>query len=157
MFVGVSVGVLVAVFVGVLVGVAVGVLVEVFVGVLVGVSVGVLVAVLVGVSVGVSVAAAQAGPLMVFMLNVTAACASARPFRVAPACMLMLVPARMFPIMEESVKISAAEPSLHQTLHASPPTTAESTPVVSVVSGLKIQTPEPVRFRVPFRMKATAQ
>ena len=111
----------------------------------------------VGGSVAVEVGSGAAQPVMVFMLSVTAACARARPFKLAPACILMLVPARMLPIMEELVKISAAEPSLHHTLHASPPVTDEPTAVVSVVSALKIQTPDPTRVRFPVSKKASAQ
>src|SRR5688500_12144381 len=52
------------------------------------------------VPVGVDVAtggAAQTGPVMVFWFSVTAACARTRPFKLAPACISMLVPASMLP------------------------------------------------------------
>src|SRR5687768_9059193 len=113
----------------------------------------------VGPAVGTAVGsgAVQTGPVIVFEFSVTAACARARPFRIAPACMLMLVPARILPIREELVKISAAETSLHHTLHGSPPVTDEPADVVSVAADLKIQTPDPLSVRFPVSMKASAQ
>ena len=112
-------------------------------------------------SVGTDVTAPPPEPhtpvVMVLASNVTAACAKARPFRLAPVCMLMLVPARILPTIEELGKMSAAETSLHQTLHGSPPVTDESADVVSVDADLKIQTPDPLRVRFPVSKKASAQ
>jgi hypothetical protein len=119
--------------------------------VVVGVVVGVVV---VGVVVG---CVAQIGPEMELLSSVTAACARARPFKLAPVCRLMLVPAKMLPMMEELGKMSAAETSLHHTLHGSPPVTDEPADVVSVAADLKIQTPDPLRVRFPVSRKASAQ
>ena len=95
--------------------------------------------------------------VMVLASNVTAACAKARPFKLAPVCMLMLVPARMLPTIEELGKMSAAETSLHHTLQGSPPVTDALAAVVSVDADLKIQTPDPLRVRFPVSRKASAQ
>ena len=155
----VAVGAVVGVAVGVsiddvVVGVAVGPSV---VGVAVGVSVGgAVVGVLVEVAVAVG-AAAQIGPKMLLASNVTAACARARPFKLAPVCRLILVPARMLPMTEELAKRSAAETSLHHTLHGSPPVTDEPADAVSVAADLKIQTPDPLSVRFPVNRKASAQ
>jgi hypothetical protein len=94
---------------------------------------------------------------MALAFNVTAACAKARPFNLAPFCMLMLVPARMLPMIEELAKMSALETSLHHTLQGSPPVTDDPADVVSVAADLKIQTPDPLRVRFPVNKKASAQ
>ncbi len=158
---GVEVSVGVAVGVGEGVGVSVGVAVGVGEGV--GVSVGVAVGVAdgVGVSVGVAVGVGgtkQTGPVMVSVSNVTAPfCAKARPFKLAPAFTVIDVKARMFPMNDVRKSIVAELPTLHHTLHGSPPVTDESGDVMSVDADLKIQGPGPMSARFPDNVKATAQ
>ncbi len=166
-FVGVMVGDGVDVFVGVAVGVGDGVGVSVGVAVGVGEGVGVSVGVAVGVAdgVGVSVGVAvgvggtkQTGPVMVSVSNVTAPfCAKARPFKLAPAFTVIDVKARMFPMNDVRKSIVAELPTLHHTLHGSPPVTDESGDVMSVDADLKIQGPGPMSARFPDNVKATAQ
>ena len=94
--------------------------------------------------------AAQFGPEMVLDCSVTApVCAKARPFKVAPVFMLMDVRAKIFPMNEVVVSRVAELPILHHTLQGSPPVTDEPGEVMRVDTVLKIQTPDPVRFRFP--------
>jgi hypothetical protein len=44
-------------------------------------------------------------------------------------------------------------PTLHHTLHGSPPVTDAPEPKMSVDTVLKIQTPDPVRFKFPAKEK----
>lgn len=100
----------------------------------------------------------QTGPLIVLWSIVTAAWAKARPFRVAPVCKPMLVPARMLPTKVVPVPIVPPETNRHQTLHGSPPVTVELDEVVMVAADLKIQTPDvPLKVRLPVSKKASAQ
>ena len=146
--VGVDVGMVVGV--GVDVGVDVGVGVREAVGVDVVVDVG-------AIAVCVS-SAAQIGPVMVLLCNVTEpVCARARPFKLAPVSRLMDVDARMFPINEVFVPRVAELTSRHHTLHGSPPTTLAVPEVMRVAADLKIQTPDPLRVSVPDNVKASAQ
>ncbi len=154
---GVAVGVGVGVATGVGVGVGTGLAPGPGVGVGVATGVGVGVGVATGVGVGVGVGPEHVGVVIVLVFRVTAACAKARPFNVAPVCMLMLVPARMLPMNEVPGKRSAPVTSLHHTLQGSPPVTEEPTDVVSVAADLKIQTHDPVRVRFPVSRKASAQ
>jgi len=100
----------------------------------------------------------QSGPVIVLWSKVTAACAKALPFKVAPVCIAMLVPDRMLPsrLLFEPI-ILPAETSLHQMLHGSPPVTEEPAAVVSVAADLKIQTPDPLSVRFPVIKNASAQ
>lgn len=113
----------------------------------------------VGVGVGVEVgAAAQLGPVMVFEFSVTVAPAPAktRPFSVAPefrAVVSATLAVTIFPMKVVPEPRVAALPTLHHTLHASPPVTDEPLDVMIVETDLKIQTPEPVRLRFPVRVK----
>ena len=87
--------------------------------------------------------------------NVTAPfCARARPFKFAPLVSVMDAKARIFPLNSEAVPSVAELPTLHHTLHGSPPVTDEPDDVISVESDLKIQTPDdPVRVRFPVSAK----
>ena len=97
-----------------------------------GAGVGVGVGVGLGVAVGVG-AAAQIGPEMVLLFNVTApVCARARPSKLAPLFRLMEVSARIFPMNEVAVSRVAELPTLHHTLHGSPPVTDDWGDVMSV-------------------------
>jgi hypothetical protein len=100
----------------------------------------------------------QVGPVIVLWSRVTAAWAKVRPFKVAPVCMAILVPDRMFPSKElfEPI-ILPAETSLHHTLQGSPPVTVELAEVVRVAADLKIQTPAPLSVRLPVSRNASAQ
>jgi hypothetical protein len=137
-------------------GVAVRVAVDVAVAGCVpgGLAVRVAVGVDVGVDVGVAAGAAQIGPVMVLLSNATwPFCAKTRPFKVAPVFMVMLVSAKTLPRNEVVVSKVAELPILHQTLQGSPPVTDEPGDVMRVDTVLKIQTPEPVRFRFPVKEK----
>lgn len=104
----------------------------------------------------VGVVAAHVGPEIVLASNVTvpAACAKTRPFKVAPVCKAVTpLSAKIFPMNEVVVLRVAELPILHHTLQASPPVTDEPGDVMSVDTVLKIQTPEPVRFRFPLSEK----
>lgn len=99
---------------------------------------------------------AQIGPVMVLESNVTEAADSAknRPFKVALVFMALTpVCEKMFPMTELVVPRVVELPTLHHTLQASPPVTDEPGPKTSVDTVLKIQTPDPVRFRFPAREK----
>ena len=87
--------------------------------------------------------------------NVTAPfCARARPFKFAPLVSVMDANASIFPLNSVAVPSVAELPTLHHTLHGSPPITDEPDAVVSVESDLKIQTPDdPVRVRFPISTK----
>lgn len=102
------------------------------------------------------VAAAHTGPVMVLESSVTvpASCANSRPFKVAPV-FIALTPssAKILPMKEVVVSKVAELPILHQTLQGSPPVTDEPGEVMSVDTVLKIQTPDPVRFRFPLSEK----
>lgn len=105
---------------------------------------------------GVGVAAAHVGPVIVLASSVTvpADCAKTRPFKVAPVCRAVTpLSAKIFPMNEVVVLRVAELPILHHTLQASPPVTDEPGDVMSVETVLKIQTPEPVRFRFPLSEK----
>jgi len=107
---------------------------------------------------GVLVVVAQTGPLIVLWSIVTAAWARARPFKVAPVCKPILVPARILPTKIVLVPIVPPETNRHQTLQGSPPVTVELEEVVSVAADLKIQTPDvPLKVRLPVSKKASAQ
>ena len=164
MLVAVAVGV--TVWVPIVVGVAVGVRVAVAVVVVVGVTVDVRVAVaiavgvfvFVGVRVAVAVGATAQIREMLLVANVTApVCARARPFKLAPVFRPIDVDARIFPMNAVVVSRVAELPTLHHTLHGSPPVTDEPGDVISVDADLKIQTPDPVRVRFPLKVKAVAQ
>ncbi len=101
-------------------------------------------------------AAAQVGPLIVlaFKVTVLAASPTIRPSTVAPAFRAVVpLRAKRFPLNEVVVSRVAELPTLHQMLQASPPVTEEPGEVIIVDTDLKIQTPEPVRFRFPVRVK----
>ena len=116
-----------------------------------------VVEVLVGVRVEV-LATGATQPVMVLESNVTApVCARARPVKVAPVCRAMDVSARIFPMNVEFVPRVAELPTLHHTLHGSPPVTDEPDDVMTVSADLKIQTPDPLRVRFPDSAKETAQ
>src|SRR5450759_2328087 len=86
--------------------------------------------------------------------NVTApVCTRARPFKVAPVFILMDVSAKIFPMNEVVVSSVAKLPILHHTLQGSPPVTDEPGDVMSDDAVLKIQTPDPTRFRFPVSEK----
>jgi hypothetical protein len=70
----------------------------------------------------------------------------------------MLVPDIIFPtnVLFEPIMLPA-ETNRHHTLQASPPVTVELADVVSVEADLKIQTPEPLRVKLPVSRKASAQ
>jgi hypothetical protein len=79
-----------------------------------------------------------------------------RPFKVAPvfrAVTACAFPTKIFPSNEVVVSRVAALPILHHRLQGSPPVTDEPGDVISVVPVLKIQTPDPVRFRFPLSEK----
>jgi hypothetical protein len=76
--------------------------------------------------------------------------AMARPFNVAPLFMVMdAVSVKIFPMNEAVVPRDAEVLILHHTLHGSPPITDEPDPIIRSDPVLKIQTPEPLRVRVP--------
>jgi hypothetical protein len=100
------------------------------------------------------VAGKQPAPEIVLESSVTAPVwARARPFKVAPVFRLMDVRARIFPMKEVVVSRVAELPILHHTLQGSPPVTDEPGDVMRVDTVLKIQTPEPTRFRFPVSEK----
>lgn len=101
----------------------------------------------------------QAGPLvMVLWSRVAAACDNTRPFKLAPVCIATLVPERTLPTMVLlAPKILPAETNRHQTLHESPPVTDDPAAVVKVAADLKIQTPDPLKVKLPVIEKASAQ
>lgn len=100
----------------------------------------------------------QAGPVIVLWSSVTAACESNRPFKVAPVCILRLVPDNILPMIELlEPRILPAETNLHHTLQGSPPVTVELADVVRVAADLNIHTPEPLSVRFPVSKKASAQ
>lgn len=100
--------------------------------------------------------AAHVGPLIVLLSRVTvpASRANTRPSNVAPL-FRAVVPfrARIFPIKDVVVSRVAELPILHHTLHGSPPVTDEPGDVIMVDTVLNIQTPDPVRFRLPLSVK----
>ena len=107
---------------------------------------------------GVLVVVAQTGPLIVLWSSVTAAWAKARPFKVAPVCRARLVPAKILPSKVLLLPmILPAETKRHQMLQGSPPVTVEAAEVVMVEADLNIQTPEPLKVKLPVSMKASAQ
>ena len=65
----------------------------------------------------------------------------------------MSVSAKIFPMNEVVVSSVAELPTLHHTLQGSPPVTDEPGDVIRVDTVLKIQTPDPVRFRFPDNVK----
>jgi hypothetical protein len=149
----VCVGVFVAVDTGVFVDPAGGVLV--CVGVFVAVDTGVFVEVDVGVLVA---GETQFGPLMMFDCSVTAPVwARRRPLIVAPVLRVIEARARMLPWKLVVVSSVAEEPIRHQTLQGFPPVTDEPGEVIRVSEALKIQTPDPLRVRLPLTEKETAQ
>jgi hypothetical protein len=94
------------------------------------------------------------GPVIVFASNVTApVCANARPFNVAPVFNVIEVSARILPMKLVVVSRVAELPILHQTLHGSPPVTDEPGEVISVDAVLNIHTPDPVKFKLPVKVK----
>jgi hypothetical protein len=100
----------------------------------------------------------HSGPVIVLWSRATAAWERSLPFKVAPACILILVPERMLPTRVLFVpRMLPAETSRHQTLHGSPPVTVDAAEVVKVAADLKIQTPEPLRVKFPVSRKASAQ
>jgi hypothetical protein len=163
--VGVGVNIDVGVRVGVVVdvGVCVGVVVDVGVCVGVVVDVGVCVGVVVdvGVCVGVGVfvaAAAQTGRFMVVLFSVTAwFLARSLPLIVEPPSSVIEARANIFPTKVLFVPRVVDVSALHHTSHGSPPATVESEAVMIVDADLKIQTPAPLRFRVPLTWKLSAQ
>ena len=95
---------------------------------------------------------------MILVSNVTApVCAIARPFKVAPPFKVMDSSARIFPLNAVVVPRVAELPTLHHTLQGSPPVTDEFVDVTSVDADLKIQTPDPVRFRFPVSKKLPSE
>jgi hypothetical protein len=114
--------------------------------------------ILVTVSWGATGGIVHVGPEIVLVSKVTAPfCAKARPFRVAPVFMVIEVSAKIFPINELVVPRVAELPTLHQTLHGSPPVIDELVAAIKVEADLKIQTPEPVRFKFPDNAKLPAE
>jgi hypothetical protein len=103
---------------------------------------------------------AQVGPVIVLPFSVTVPADSAkiRPFKVAPVFKAS-VPfwAMIVPINEVVVPRVAELPTRHQTLQGSPPVTDEPGDVIMVDTLLKIQTPEPVRVRLPDSVKALVE
>ena len=96
--------------------------------------------------------ATQFGPEMVFPSKVTvpAVCTKSRPFKVAPVFRALTpLSAKIFPINEVVVPRVTELPTLHHTLQGSSPVTDEPGEVISVDTVLKIQTPDPVRFKFP--------
>src|SRR4029078_8497807 len=101
--------------------------------------------------------AAHDEALILFVSRVTAPLrASARPTRLAPVVMVMLVSARMLPTSEVEVPTVADEPTCQNTLHGDPlplMITDELEAVVSVLPILKIHIaaalPWPFSVRVP--------
>ncbi len=92
------------------------------------------------------------GPLIVLESNVTEPADSAknRPFKVAPVFMAFAPFCDITVPLKEVVVSRVVElPTLHHTLHGSPPVTDEPGDVISVDTVLKIQTPDPVRLRFP--------
>ncbi len=79
-----------------------------------------------------------------------------RPFKLAPLFIALVIPpgpAKILPTNEVVVSRVAPVAIRHHTLHGSPPVTDEPGDVIRVVAVLKIQTPEPVRAKVPVRVK----
>lgn len=100
------------------------------------------------------------GPLMVLESNVTVPADSAknRPFKVAPVFIAFTPFCDItVPINEVVVSRVVELPILHHTLQGSPPVTDEPGDVMSVETVLKIQTPEPERFKFPVRRKLPAE
>ena len=79
--------------------------------------------------------------------------AIARPPSVAALFMLISAWAKILPLNEVVVSSVAELPILHHTLHGVPPVIDEPGDVIRVETVLKIQTPDPVRFRLPVREK----
>jgi hypothetical protein len=100
----------------------------------------------------------HAGPVIVLWSRVTAAWARALPFKVAPVCMAILVPERIFPskVLFEPIMLPAVT-KRHQILQGSPPVTEDPAEVVNVAADLKIHTPAPLRVRLPVSRKVSAQ
>lgn len=105
-----------------------------------------------------AVVTAHVGPLIVLESNDTPpVCARARPFRVAPVAIVMEVDTRIVPIRDVFVPRVAELAALHQTLHGSPPTILAVPEVIKSDADLKIQTPDPLRVRVPVKWNESAQ
>lgn len=100
--------------------------------------------------------AAQIGPVMVLESNVIvpADCVKNRPFKVAPVFMALIpLSVKIFPMNEVVVSRVAELPILHHTLQGSPPVMDEPGDVIRDETVLKIQTPDPVRFKLPLSVK----
>ena len=96
------------------------------------------------------------GPVIVLAssVNVPADNTKTRPSSVAPVSKAVTpFCAMMVPINEVVVARVAELPILHHTLQGSPPVTDEPEDVMIVDTVLKIQTPEPVRVRLPLSVK----
>lgn len=101
-------------------------------------------------------AAVHVGPVIVLASRVTvpASCAKTRPFKVAPVCKAVVpLRAKIFPLKAVVEPRVAELPTLHHMLQASPPVIDEPDDVMSVDTVLNIQTPDPVRFRLPLSEK----
>ena len=93
----------------------------------------------------------QVGSVMVLSFNVTVPALSAknRPSKVAPDCIALTPFSDITVPMNDVVELRVVElPTLHHTLQGSPPVTLAPVDVINVDPVLKIQTPDPVRFRV---------
>jgi len=95
-------------------------------------------------------------PEIVFPFNVTvpASWVKILPFKVAPE-FIAFMPSneKMFPLNCVFEPRVIELPTLHQILQASPPVIDELDEVMIVVSLLKIQTPEPIKFKFPDSVK----
>lgn len=104
----------------------------------------------------VAVVVAHVGPKILLALRVTVLAdkPKIRPFKFAPEFSAD-TPfwAIMVPIKDVVVSRVAELPILHHTLQGSPPVTEEPGDVISDDTDLKIQTPEPVKFKLPLRVK----
>jgi hypothetical protein len=106
---------------------------------------------------------AHVGPVMVLESNVRVPAdpTKTRPFKVAPVFRAVVSATsctKIFPSNEVFVPRVAALPILHHRLQGSPPVTDERDDVISVVTVLKIQTPDdPVRVRFPVSKKLPAE
>jgi hypothetical protein len=102
---------------------------------------------------------AQVGPATPPDAIVTAPAlyARARPFKIEPPFNWMPETARIFPMIGLVVSRVAALPTCHHTLHGSPPTILAPGLNRSVLTVLKIQTPDPLRMSVPDNEKEPAE
>lgn len=97
---------------------------------------------------------AHEGPEILLLSNTTwPVCAITRPLRDAPLLRFISVRARIFPKNDVVVSRVAELPILHHTLQASPPVIDEPGDVMRVDTVLNIQTPVPVRLRLPLNEK----